>query len=180
MYLNALEFLEEEREAWRPYEALAELTDEQLAVPIDAAHEWSGRDLIAHIVAWQANALEVAKELAVSETSATKQRSDAEWEERGDAMNLDIQVEWRALPMDEVRRRLREIPGELRGYLTVVPEARWIKHADNLTFVLEETIDHYAGHAADLEAIVDAAESATAGGADAPEDLATQKARDAG
>jgi hypothetical protein len=158
MYLNALEFLEEERDAWRPYEALASLTDEQLEVPIDEAHEWSGRDLIAHLVAWQANALEVAKELAVSETSATKERSDAEWDERGDAMNLDIQVEWRARPMDEVRRRLREVPGELRGYLTVVPETRWIKHADNLRFFIDETIDHYADHAADLEAILEAAD----------------------
>ena len=180
MYLNALEFLEEEREAWRPYEALASLTDEQLEVPIDEAHEWSGRDLIAHLVAWQSNALEVAKELAVGETSATKERSDKEWDERGDAMNLDIQVEWRAMPIDEVRRRLREIPGELRGYLTVVPESRWIKHSDHLAFFLEETIDHYAGHAADLEAILDAAEAATAAGEDAPADLATQKARDAG
>jgi len=179
MYLNALEFLEEERDAWRPYEALASLTDEQLEVPIDEAHEWSGRDLIAHLVAWQANALEVAKELAVSETSATKQRSDAEWDERGDAMNLDIQVEWRALPMDEVRRRLHEIPGELRGYLTVVPETRWIKHNDNLRFFFDETIDHYADHAADLEAILDAAASATAAGDDAPDDLVTHKAREA-
>jgi len=71
-------------------------------------------------------------------------------------VNADIQVAWRALPMDEVRRRLGEVPGELRGYLTVVPEARWIKHADNLSFFLEETINHYAGHAADLEAILDA------------------------
>ncbi len=30
MYLDAMEFLEEERDAWAPYEALAELTDEQL------------------------------------------------------------------------------------------------------------------------------------------------------
>jgi len=176
MYLNALEFLEEEREAWRPYEALDKLTDEQLAVPISDAHEWSGRDLIAHLVAWQSNALEVAKELAVGETSATKVRSDAEWDERGDAMNLDIQVEWRALPMDEVRRRLREVPGELRGYLTVVPESRWIKHSDHLSFFLEETIDHYGDHAADLEAILEAAGSAGEPAAD----LATQKARDAG
>ena len=62
MYLNALEFLEEEREAWRPYEALDSLTDEQLDTPIDEAHDWSGRDLIGHLVAWQSNALDVAKE----------------------------------------------------------------------------------------------------------------------
>lgn len=192
MYLNALEFLEEEREAWRPYEALDGLTDDQLDVPIDAAHEWSGRDLIAHLVAWQENALAVARELAVGETSATKQRSDADWDERGDAINLDIQVEWRAMPMDEVRRRLREVPGELRGYLTVVPESRWIKHADNLRFFIDETIDHYADHAADLEAILDSVAgsgvgdpSGSAPGSDpgdpaaraaVPPDLPTQKA----
>ena len=158
MYLNALEFLEEEREAWRPYEALDTLTDEQLEVPIDEAHEWSGRDLISHLVAWQDYALAVARELAVSETSPTKARLDADWASRGDAVNLDIQVEWRALPMDEVRRRFGEVPGELRGYLTVVPETRWIKHTDHLRFFLEETIDHYAGHSADLEAILEAAD----------------------
>jgi hypothetical protein len=162
MYLNSLEFLEEEREAWRPFEALEGLSDEQLDVPIGEAHDWSGRDLIAHLVAWQSNALEVAKELAVGETSQTKERSDREWDERGDAINLDIQVEWRALPMPEVRRRFRELPGELRGYLTVVPETRWLKHADHLRFFVDETIDHYSDHTADLEAILDAASAAAA------------------
>jgi len=159
MYLNALEFLEEEREAWRPFEALDGLTDEQLDEPLEAAHDWSGRDLIAHLVAWQENALAVARELAVGERSATKERSDREWDERGDAMNTDIQVEWRAMPMAEVRRRLGTVPGELRGYLTVVPEARWLKDADYLRFFVDETIDHYADHASDLEAILDAARS---------------------
>ena len=163
MYLNALEFLEEERDAWRPYEALAELSDEQLDVAIDAAHDWSGRDLIGHIVAWQMNALDVAKELAVGETSATKVRSDREWDERGDDINAEIQAEWGALPLSEVRRRLAEVPGELRGYLTVVPETRWIKHADHLRFFIDETIDHYADHAGDLEAILEAASPTRAG-----------------
>lgn len=169
MYLNALEFLEEERELWRPFEALDSLTDEQLDTPIDEAHDWSGRDLIGHLVAWQQNCLDVAKELAIGETSATKERSDREWNERGDAINLDIQVEWRTLPIEEVRRRLREVPGELRGYLTVVPEARWIKHADHLRFFIDETIDHYAEHTADLEAILDACAAGVP-------DLPTQKA----
>ena len=162
MYLNALEFLEEEREAWRPFEALDGLTDEQLDAPIDAAHDWSGRDLIAHMVAWQANALDVARELAIGEKSATKERSDRDWDERGDAINAEIQAEWRAFPMAEVRRRLREVPGDLRGYLTVVPETRWLKHADHLRFFVDETIDHYADHTADLEAILEAASVAAA------------------
>ena len=38
MYLDAMEFLEEEREAWRPYEALLDLSDEQLERPVESAH----------------------------------------------------------------------------------------------------------------------------------------------
>ena len=154
MYLNALEFLEEEREGWRPFEALDGLTDAQLDAEIEDAHGWTARDLVSHLVAWQASATDVAKELAVGPESPTKARLDAEWAARGDPINEDIQMEWRALPLDEVRRRLRTVPGELRGYLTVVPEARWIKHADYLRFFLDETIDHYADHVADLEAVL--------------------------
>jgi hypothetical protein len=158
MYLNALEFLEEEREAWRPFEALDALSDEALEQPIGAAHDWSGRDLMAHLIAWIEYGLQVAKELAVNEDSPTKQRLDRDWDEQsGDAFNARIHAEWRALPLGEVRRRFEEYPGELRGYLTVVPESRWVKHADNLQFFLEETIEHYEDHVADLEAILEAA-----------------------
>jgi hypothetical protein len=158
MYLNAMEFLEEEREAWRPFEALDGLTDEALDRAVDDAHGWTGRDLMAHLAAWQVYALETARELAVGETSATKARLDAEWDAGGDAVNAGILREWRALPLEEVRRRFRTTAGELRGYLTVVPEARWLKHANNLRYFIDETIDHYADHAADLEAILEAAE----------------------
>jgi hypothetical protein len=159
MYLNALEFLEEEREAWRPYEALDELSDEQLDTPIEGAHGWTARDLMSHVVAWQSYALDVAKELATREESATKARLDADWADRGDTINSDIQAEWRALPIEEVRRRFRTVSGELRGYLTVVPETRWVKHADNLRYFIDETIDHYADHGNDLETILEACRS---------------------
>ena len=154
MYLNALEFLEEERDAWRPFEALEAIPDDQLDVAVEGAHGWSARDLVGHVVAWQEYALATAKELAVGERSATKERLDAEWDARGDEMNADIEAEWRALPIAEVRRRLREVPGELRGYLTVVPETRWLKNDDYLRYFIDETIDHYADHATDLEAIL--------------------------
>ena len=154
MYMNSLEFLEEEREGWRPFEALDGLTDAQLDTEIEGAHRWTGRDLVSHLVAWQASATEVAIELALGPESPTKARLDAEWDARADQINEDIQMEWRALPIAEVRRRLRTVPGELRGYLTVVPEARWLKHADHLRFFLDETIDHYAAHVADLEAVL--------------------------
>lgn len=157
MYLDALEFLEEEREAWAPYEALDDLTDEQLSVPVPAAHGWAGRTLIGHLVAWQENALAVATELAVNETSPTKARSDADWEARGDAINDEIDATWAALPMTEVRERFRTVPGQLRGYLTVVPETRWLKHPDNQRFFHDEMTAHYEDHRADLDAILTAA-----------------------
>ena len=161
MYLDAMEFLEEERDAWAPYEALAGLTDEQLATPVEAAHGWSGRQLMAHVLAWQEVALRAAKELAVNETSETFARVDADWDARGgDVVNAEIDATWAGVPMAELRDRFATQPGELRGYLTVVPETRWLKHADHLRFFVDETIDHYADHMADLEAIRDAASSA--------------------
>jgi hypothetical protein len=154
MYLSALEFLEEEREAWRPFEALASVPDDRLDVPVGAAHGWSARDLIGHMVAWQEWSLAIAKDLAVGEESPAIARMNVLWDERGDAMNADIGAEWRALPIEEVRRRLASVPGELRGYLTVVPESRWVKHAAHLQTFIDETIDHYADHVADLEAVL--------------------------
>ena len=47
MYANALEFLEDERAAWRPYEALLALSDADLSVPLDGAHGWGTPDATA-------------------------------------------------------------------------------------------------------------------------------------
>jgi len=158
MYLDAMEFLEEERDAWAPFEALAGLTDDQLSTPVEAAHGWSGRDLMAHLLAWQEVALRAAKELAVNETSGTFAQVSADWDERGgEVVNAEIEAAWAQLPMAEVRDRFATQPGELRGYLTVVPETRWLKHAKNLESFREETIEHYEEHADDLSAILDAA-----------------------
>lgn len=155
MYLDALSFLDDERDAWRPFEALEALDDEQLARPIAAAHGWSGRDLMGHLLAWQEVALAVARELAVDGSSAAKARSDREWDELGgEVVNERYLAAWGALPMAELRRRFREVPGELRGYLTVVPEVRWVKNAEYLDFFLGQTMDHYADHADDLTAIL--------------------------
>jgi hypothetical protein len=158
MYLDAMEFLEEEHEAWQPFEALAGLTDAQLETPVQAAHGWSGRDLMAHMLAWQAVSLEVAKELAVDETSPTIARVDADWETRGgEVVNAELQAQWAALSIADLREQFRTQPGELRGYLTVVPEARWIKNPVHMESFDAETIDHYREHLADLAAVLGAA-----------------------
>jgi hypothetical protein len=158
MYLDAMEFLEEERDAWAPYEALADLSDDQLTTVVDGSHGWSGRDLMGHLLAWQAVALEAAMELAVNETSPTIARVDKDWDARGgDVVNAEITERWAAMPLDDLRERFRSQPGELRGYLTVVPETRWLKHATHLKSFHDETIAHYEEHAPELRAIVAAA-----------------------
>ena len=82
MYFDALSFLEDERDTFRPYEALLDLTDEQLERPVEAAHGWTGRDLIGHLLSGQEAALAAAKELAVGETSPTQEQVDREWDRR--------------------------------------------------------------------------------------------------
>jgi hypothetical protein len=158
MYLDALEFLEEERDAWAPYEALAALDDAQLSRPVEAARGRSGRDLMGHLLAWQGVALAAARELAVNETSATIARADADWATRGGVrINAEMTTAWAARSMADIRAAFASQPGELRGYLTVVPETRWIKNADTERWFHDETIEHYAEHRADLAAILAAA-----------------------
>ncbi|HEX8939312.1 MAG TPA: maleylpyruvate isomerase N-terminal domain-containing protein [Candidatus Limnocylindrales bacterium] len=156
MYLDGLSFLEEERDTWRPFEALAGLPDPVLERPVPAAHGWSGRDLMAHLLVWLEFALQAARELAVGEASRTIDAVSAEWRSDGDAMNARLLAEQAGRPTAELRRRFEELPGELRGYLTVVPETRWVKHPEHLRFFLAQTTEHYAEHEADLEAVLGA------------------------
>ena len=159
MYLDALSFLEDERETFRPYEALSDLSDAQLELPVEAANGWSGRDLMGHLLLWQEAALASAKELAIGEQSPTQDRLNAAFEDPayGDRANAEALEHYRAMPLADVRARFRELAGDLRGYLTVVPESRWIKHADHQNWFFAETIEHYEDHASDLAAILDAA-----------------------
>src|SRR5664280_1629224 len=119
----------------------------------------SGRDTIPACMPMRSpsSRTNVAPELAVGETSATYLRGEVDWDARGDAINDEAVAAWRALPLDELLRRARTVPGELRGHLTVVPEARWLKSGDLQAFFTSETIDHYADHAPDLAVILAAA-----------------------
>ncbi len=141
---------------------MAELPDSALTTPTDpdsGAHGWTGRDLMVHMAAWREVTLAIARELAVNETSQTRERSDREWDELGaDAVNERMVEEWRDVPLGDVRARFQNVPGELRGYLTVVPESRWIKNADVQRTFLENTLEHDDMHREDLAAILAAAD----------------------
>jgi hypothetical protein len=158
MYTDALSFLEDERDAWRPYEVLSMLSNEELERPVADAHGWSGRDLMGHLLTWQLLSLDVARDLAVGVTSRARTAAEADWADRGgDAVNAEAEAVWREKSIDEVRQEFARVAGELRGYLTVVPETRWLKNAEQQRFFYEETIEHYDDHKADLAAILTAA-----------------------
>jgi hypothetical protein len=113
---------------------------------------------MGHLVHWQGLALDVAKELAVREDSPRKRAADEDFAVRGDvAVNAEVDALWRAKPVAEVRQAFASTAGELRSFLTVVPEARWVKNADMQTFFYEELTEHYEEHRPELDAILDAA-----------------------
>ena len=100
MYLDALEFLEEEHDAWAPFEALADLTDDAAG-----ASRRGGPRLVrprpdgppARVAGGRRSTS--LRELAVSETSPTIARVDADWDTRGgEVVNAEIQADWAALP----------------------------------------------------------------------------------
>jgi len=160
MYADGFSFLEEEREEFRPFEALLDLTDEQLERPVAGAHGWSGRDLMAHVAVWMEWWLRIARELAIGPKSEAFDRLselDETFDAHADEINTRYLTEWAALPIAEVRGRFSTMPGELRGYLTVVPETRWLKDSAHLNSLLVVTTEHYAEHLPDLRAVLAAA-----------------------
>ena len=93
---------------------------------------------MAHLLAWQEVALAVATELAVNETSPAKEpggrRTGTPAAARSStprSTRAGRRSRWTSCASGS-----RSVPGQLRGYLTVVPESRWLKHADHQRFFL--------------------------------------------
>lgn len=152
-----MDFQSAEAAGWAPYEALGNLSDDDLERPLADAHGWAGRDLIAHIVFWQEVGAQIVRDLATSDVSPTKERVDAQWDEGGDAWNERILADWREMPLSEVRSRLATAPAALRAALDAAPASRWWDSARNREALVEETVDHYADHREDLLAVLEAA-----------------------
>jgi hypothetical protein len=112
---------------------------------------------MSHLVFWQEQLLAMAQELAVNDASPTRERVLAAWAADPEGVNAAALAEWRVLSTADVRSRFAAMPGELRGYLTVVPEVRWLKHPERLATFLGGSTEHYQEHVADLEAFLSAA-----------------------
>ena len=76
--------------------------------------------------------------------------------EAGDAMNEEASPASGRCRSRRSGQRFRTVAGELRGYLTVVPESRWIKHRAHQEWFFGETTEHYSEHDKELRAILEA------------------------
>lgn len=135
-----------EADGWAPFTALADLSDAALERPVEGAHGWSGRDLIAHLTFWQEMGVRIARDLEPVDVG-----------EDGDGWNERILAEWQVLPMAELRARFAAAPAALRAALDASPVSGWWGDEAIRLDLIGETADHYADHVADLEAILAAA-----------------------
>ena len=153
MYASAMEFLEEEHETWLPF-GRSSTSGHRLDRPGHPTmpHGWSAGlarpsgGLAAAPSTWLVSWRSVV--VAFEGAHGHRLADAGRWRQRR------LRAQWRAMDHDEVRRLARTVPGELRGTLMMVPEARWVRDGDMMEFFFEETIEHYQDHQDELAAIL--------------------------
>jgi hypothetical protein len=146
-------FLADEAEAFRPFEAILSLDPAGLDGG-PRAHDWSARDLLAHLVGWHEVATGVAIELQTSTVSPRKAAADAAWDARGDQLNDEIRDAWASLPIEEFRTRARRARADLIAALRAAPLANWWESDEYFAYFLSELQEHYADHRAALDVVL--------------------------
>ena len=152
-WTSAEAFLADERESFRPFEAILELERQDLDLG-PRVHGWSARDLLAHLAGWHEVAAEVARELIVAPTSARKVAADEEWEARGNELNEEIRQEWEQLTVDDFRARARAATYDLRAAMATLPLSRWWDSVEYLDYFTSEMQGHYLDHRAALDKVL--------------------------
>jgi hypothetical protein len=105
-------------ELWDALRAkLGALSDEQLARPGASGPQWSGKDVLAHIVHWHDHALEGIR--AIVDGREPISRSDF------DDWNTRWFTEDAALSAEQARDRCTSTREELRAYLAGLSAERW-------------------------------------------------------
>ncbi|HEX7247592.1 MAG TPA: maleylpyruvate isomerase N-terminal domain-containing protein [Actinomycetota bacterium] len=144
-------------------ETLAEQAERETTVMLAAARslpldvlerpgafdKWSGRDVVAHCVAWAEICCRILGQLADGSIDLHEYRELPVGDETGDALNERQVEELRSVPIAELFARLddagRGVAGALRGS-DVDPPAE---------LVLLTVGDHLAEHAKDLRGLLD-------------------------
>jgi hypothetical protein len=133
--MNELRILDREQSLSSLHESQARL-EELIARLDDAAFaergtigggEWSGKDLVAHVAAWE----ELALDLAESHAAGRRPRvSEVFKDPEGavDRFNLEVFERSRAATPDEVRSHAREVHTRLIELIARLTPAQWAEH----------------------------------------------------
>ncbi|HZV51184.1 MAG TPA: DinB family protein [Candidatus Dormibacteraeota bacterium] len=133
--------------AWSAFtESYAGLPDEALLEP-GAVGEWSVKDVMAHVSVWEEEAL---RYLPVIAAGGTPPRYAAQG--GIDAFNTRMAERWRALSLEEVRRRLDETHRRLVDFIRSAPTEQLRSETRVRRRLRLDTYGHYALHANDIRA----------------------------
>lgn len=134
-----LDMLQKASRSWVALQRMVTgLTPAQLTKP-DTVGTWSGRDLIAHIAAWEEIAIDVIEQM--------EDGGPEEWpnddDEIIDAFNAELLEPFDGMSLDEVRQRHEEIHFTLMSYAESAQSLR-------PDIILGVTTEHYDVHADDF------------------------------
>lgn len=157
------ELLRDIDEAWNALNgAIAQLTDEQMTGPTDAAG-WTVKDHLAHLAAWENSVLVILRdrEPQYEGLGVDKVTWDAE---DIDATNDVVRRANADAPLDEVRTRLESVHAQLIDTIAdmtdeelQLPVDRWVAGGGDFPVVhkiLGNTAEHYPEHREWMLAIV--------------------------
>jgi len=137
------------RERGKLQAALAGLSEEEMARP-GAVGQWSVRDVLAHLLAWQEEAI------TRLELLAAERPQDIAWiddEAEVDAWNAGAQQRYAGLTLAEVMRRLSDVQGRILAGLDSLSDERLGTDAGPVPvrhWLPECTYTHEQEHCADI------------------------------
>lgn len=142
------QFLRREAETWGELWAITQGLDEKDWLVPGAAGAWNLKDVLAHVTAWQEEALKVLPELARQIVAGTEGPFDYDIE----AWNAAQYEARRDLSVREVREQSLAVRGQLLAMLGRLP-AEWLAgHKGIREWAMYSTYAHYGEHLPDLRA----------------------------
>ena len=127
--------------------ALAGLTEAQMTEP-GVLGDWTLKDLLAHLTAWEVELLTVLGKLTRGQTPKPVGESQAET----DALNAKWHKDYQARPLDRVRADYDAVRPQTIRQVERLSEAdltaprKWLKGGTLHDMILSETIEHDAEH----------------------------------
>jgi hypothetical protein len=138
-----LEMLQQASRNWLELKRVIDrLSDDQLTRP-NTIGSWSGKDVLAHITAWEEVGIDVIREMEAGNSE--------QWPDDGDdvidELNEELLEPYRELTVAEVRAALNEAHFTLMQLAETSPDIR-------SETVLEVTADHYPQHIEALRSLL--------------------------